>query len=193
MGETNKKRKKTEKTDGRKLKTKCITLEGHVGAVNAVTFDRANSNTVYTGGWDHSIRSWDVEQQVNLTTKNCEKVVLDVDYSSASKLLATGHSDNTIRLWDPRSEEGTNVKLSLRGHGAWVSSVCWAKNSEFALCSGSYDSTVRVWDIRSKEPLYTVEAEDKSKKDKVLSVDWDNDKIISGGEEKQLKIYSAKA
>ncbi|KAI7893549.1 WD40-repeat-containing domain protein [Mucor mucedo] len=192
-GETNKKRKKTEKTDGRKLKTKCITLEGHVGAVNAVTFDDASSNTVYTGGWDHSIRSWDVEQQVNLTTKNCEKVVLDVDYSNASKLLATGHSDNTIRLWDPRSEDGTNVKLSLRGHSAWVSSVCWSKTSEFALCSGSYDSTVRVWDIRSKEPLYTVEAEDKTKKDKVLSVYWDNDKILSGGEEKQLKIYSAKA
>ncbi|KAI8339292.1 WD40-repeat-containing domain protein [Blakeslea trispora] len=64
----NKKRKKTT-TDGRKIKTKAVTLEGHVGGVNAVVFDSTDSNVVYTGGWDHSIRSWDVEQQVNLTTK----------------------------------------------------------------------------------------------------------------------------
>jgi ribosome biogenesis protein YTM1 len=81
-----------------------VTLEGHVGGVNSVVFDKKDSNVVYTGGWDHSIRSWDVEQQVNTTTKICEKVVLDVDYSSHSKLLATGHADNVIRLWDPRTE-----------------------------------------------------------------------------------------
>lgn len=103
-GLTNKKRKKNETNDGRKIKTKAVSLEGHVGAINAVTFDKLDSNVVYTGGWDHSIRSWDVEQQVNLTTKNCEKVVLDVDYSSNAKLLATGHTDSLIRLWDPRSE-----------------------------------------------------------------------------------------
>lgn len=113
LEKTNKKRKKSESADGRKIKTKAVSLEGHVGAINAVTFDKLDSNTVYTGGWDHSIRSWDVEQQVNLTTKNCEKVVLDVDYSSNSKLLATGHTDSLIRLWDPRSE-GKYILMSGR-------------------------------------------------------------------------------
>ncbi|KAI8989357.1 WD40-repeat-containing domain protein [Pilobolus umbonatus] len=103
-GELNKKRKKTEKVDDRKIKTKCTTLEGHVGGVNSVKFDGLNSNNVYTGGWDHSIRTWDIEQQVNISTKNCEKVVLDIDYSAHSKLLATGHTDKLIRLWDPRSD-----------------------------------------------------------------------------------------
>lgn len=84
-------------------------MEGHVGAVNAVTFDTTDSNIVYTGGWDHSIRSWDVEKEANLVTKNCEKVVLDVDYSAHSRLIATGHADNVLRLWDPRSE-GTEME-----------------------------------------------------------------------------------
>ncbi|KAG1247993.1 hypothetical protein G6F68_013969 [Rhizopus microsporus] len=126
-----------------------------------------------------------------LYTLNCEKVVLDVDYSLHSKLLATGHTDNTVRLWDPKSEDGTNVKLTLRGHSAWVSSVSWSKKSEYTLCSGSYDSSVRVWDIRSsKEPLYTVDAAEN--KEKILSVFWDNDKILCGGEEKKMRIYQAK-
>ncbi|CAO0801899.1 unnamed protein product [Mucor circinelloides] len=190
---SHKKRKKNSEKSDRKIKTKAVSLEGHVGGVNAVDFDGADANIVYTGGWDHSIRSWDVEQQVNLTTKNCEKVVLDVDYSKHSKLLATGHSDNTVRLWDPRSEDGTNVKMSLRGHTAWVSSVSWSRTSEYALCTGSYDSTVRVWDIRSREPLYTVDNEGEEKtKDKVLSVFWDDNKILSGGEDKKLRIYQAK-
>ncbi|KAI8388800.1 nuclear protein Ytm1p [Radiomyces spectabilis] len=187
-----KKRKKTEPKDGRKIKTAALTLTGHVGGVNAVAFDTTDSNIVYTGGWDHSIRSWDVEQQVNLVTKNCEKVVLDVDYSAKARLLATGHADNIIRLWDPRSEDGTNVKLALRGHSAWVSSVSWAPNSEYALCSGSYDSSIRVWDIRSKGSLYTIDAEDASKKDKMLSVDWDGERILSGGEDKKLRIFKAR-
>jgi ribosome biogenesis protein YTM1 len=80
--------------------------------------------------------------------------------------------------------------MSLRGHSAWVSSVSWSKTSEYALCTGSYDGTVRVWDIRSREPLYTVDPE--STKDKVLSVFWDNEKILSGGEDKKLRIYQAK-
>ncbi|KAI9490380.1 WD40-repeat-containing domain protein [Zychaea mexicana] len=187
------KRRKTEKKSDRKTKASMCTLEGHVGAVNAVVFDDSDSSVVYSGGWDHSIRSWNIEQQVNLVTKNCEKVVLDVDYSSRSRLIATGHADNVLRLWDPRSEEGTNVKQSLRGHSAWISSVSWSKTSEHLLCSGSYDSTVRVWDIRSKGPLYTVNAADASSNSKVLSVDWDEQFIISGGEDKHLRIYQTKA
>ncbi|KAI7868222.1 WD40-repeat-containing domain protein [Spinellus fusiger] len=64
-----KKKKKSEKKSDRKIKTRAVTLEGHVGSVNSVVFDGNNSNTVYTAGWDHSIRTWDVEQQVNLVTK----------------------------------------------------------------------------------------------------------------------------
>ena len=150
---------------------------------------------------------------------------MDVDYSSRSKLIATGHTDNILRLWDPRSEgniiyyfkvmisllyilfyilimiiiwiciytniEGTNVKQALRGHSAWISSVSWSKSSEYLLCSGSYDSTVRVWDIRSKGPLYTVNS-DSEKKQKIFSVDWDEQFIISGGEDKELRIYQTK-
>ncbi|CDH61013.1 wd repeat domain 12 [Lichtheimia corymbifera JMRC:FSU:9682] len=185
------KQRKTTPKEGRKIKSRAITLEGHVGAVNAVAYDANDANIVYTGGWDHSIRSWDVEQQVNLVTKNCEKVVIDVDYSGLSRLIATGHSDNSLRLWDPRTEEGTNVKMTLRGHLGWVSSVSWSPSSEYSLCSGSYDGTVRVWDIRSKGPLYTLNDEDHQESDKVYAVDWNGKHILSGGEDKKLRIYQA--
>ncbi|KAG2181779.1 hypothetical protein INT44_008594 [Umbelopsis vinacea] len=186
----NKKRRKTDNTENHKTKTFCQTLNGHVGPITSVIFDNKDSNIVYTGGWDHSIRSWDVEQQVNVTTKNCEKVVLDVAQSNQSKMVATGHGDKIIRIWDPRADDAIAVSMSLTGHTNWVSSVSWSPNSEYTLCSGSYDSTVRVWDIRSKGSLFTIQEEDK--KDKIYSVHWDGDKILSGGEDKKLNIHQAK-
>ncbi|CAO3599388.1 unnamed protein product [Absidia cylindrospora] len=184
-----KKKRRTEEKS-RLTKAQSVTLNGHVGAVNAVDFDSVDGNVVYSGGWDHSIRSWDIEQQVNTTTKNCEKVVLDVAYSGDARLIATGHTDNLVRLWDPRSEDGVNVKLALRGHKGWVSSVSWAPNSPYSLCSGSYDGSIRIWDIRSKGPVYTLQEQDHPK---VLAVDWCGERIISGGEDKKLGLFQAKA
>ncbi|KAI9277603.1 WD40-repeat-containing domain protein [Sporodiniella umbellata] len=63
-------KKKKKGSDGdRKTKARSVDLEGHVGGVNTVDFNAIDSNIVYTGGWDHSIRVWDIEQQVNLSTK----------------------------------------------------------------------------------------------------------------------------
>jgi ribosome biogenesis protein YTM1 len=47
-----------------------------------------------------------------------------------------------------------------------------------------------VWDIRSKGSLFTIQEENKQ--DKVYDVNWDGDKILSGGEDKKLNIHQAK-
>ena len=83
------------------------------------------------------------------------------------------------------------MKMTLRGHLGWISSVSWSPSSEYSLCSGSYDGTVRVWDIRSKGPLYTINDEDHQENDKVYAVDWNGKHILSGGEDKKLRIYQA--
>ncbi len=44
-------------------------MNGHVGPVSSVTFDHKDSNKLYSGGWDHSIRIWDVEARTNIDTK----------------------------------------------------------------------------------------------------------------------------
>lgn len=65
------------------------------------------------------------------------------------------------------------------------------------LVSGSYDGTVKIWDIRSRTPLYTLSTQngDKGKENdipkKVFCVDWDEDIILSGGDDNQLHIYGS--
>lgn len=65
--ETRKKRK-TVKED-RILKAPIATLSVHTGPVSAVVFNPTSQETLYSGGWDHSVRVWDIENSVNITTK----------------------------------------------------------------------------------------------------------------------------
>ncbi|KAI9205525.1 WD40-repeat-containing domain protein [Polychytrium aggregatum] len=185
---------KRRKTNVPKMAVKLAseTLEGHQGAVSSVVFHQeTGSQILYSGGWDHSVRLWDVSVGSNISTMNCERVITSIDHSAQSELLVTGHADPLIRLWDPRSREGMVVKLRLGGHANWVSSVAWAPNSLYNLVSGSYDGTVKVWDIRSTTPLYTLSGSSEPEQ-KVFGVDWVGNLILSGGEDTLLRIHQAK-
>ncbi|CAG8440041.1 13062_t:CDS:10 [Ambispora leptoticha] len=176
-------------------------LTGHVGPVSSVFFDTKDPAKLYSGGWDYSIRTWDIESRTNVDTKNCDQVVYDIAYSEKSGLIASGHADRAVRLWDSRAEDVAVVKLSLVSHQNWVSAVSWSESSPFMLTSASYDSCVKIWDIRSKTPLYTLRASDSNsnnhnrKKEsgkKLLCIDWSKDLILSGGEDNRLHIHGAK-
>ncbi|KAJ2225602.1 ribosome biogenesis protein ytm1 [Coemansia sp. RSA 1722] len=188
-GPSSKKRKGTNA----QIMTKAAvgTLTGHVGAATSVVFNKDQESQVFSGGWDHSVRTWDVAAGVNLSTHLCDKVVLDIDYSSHSRLIATGHADRSVRLWDPRAEDSAVVKLRLTSHRGFVSSVAWAPDSAYMLASASHDGTIKVWDIRSRPPLYTVypsDAKDKGKK--LLALDWHKSLLLAGGESGSLRIHS---
>ncbi|KAI8816290.1 WD40-repeat-containing domain protein [Fimicolochytrium jonesii] len=195
------KRRKVAKDDdtvetitGVPLKRATKRLTGHTAAVSALTYEHTASSTasLYSGGWDHSVRVWDVEQNTNTWTMGCEKVILAMDHSSFSGLLVTGHSDSVVRLWDPRVQEGLIVKLKLASHTNWVSSVRWSPSSAYTFASASYDGTIKVWDIRSTKPLYTLAAGGEETA-KVLSVDWVEGYLLSGGEDAQLRVWTAQA
>ncbi|KAF0429172.1 ribosome biogenesis protein WDR12 [Gigaspora margarita] len=176
------------------IKAPIATMRGHIGPISSVMFDKNDSNKMYSGGWDHSIRVWDVETRTNIDTKICDKTVLGI--ACSDNLIASGHSDKLVRIWDPRAEDTAMVKLTLSSHKNWVSCVSWSPKSQFMLASGSYDGTVKIWDIRSRTPLYTIQNSNSQEKNslvkKLFCIDWDLDMILSGGEDNQLHLYGTK-
>lgn len=45
-------------------------------------------------------------------------------------MLATGHPDARVRIWDTRAKGETLTKASLSSHKQWISDVAWAPGSE---------------------------------------------------------------
>ncbi|KAJ3036804.1 hypothetical protein HDV00_002357 [Rhizophlyctis rosea] len=191
--------RKRRRTEGRAafVKRAVSVLDAHVGAVSSIVFDQGSAfaGKVYSGGYDHSVRVWDMDSGANTSTMNCEVTILDADHSERSGLLVTGHTDNLLRLWDPRVQEGLVVKLKLASHKNWVSSVSWSPTSIYTLASGSYDGTIKVWDIRSTTPLYSLSGgkNEGGEWGKVLALDWADGFVLSGGEDSELRVHVCKS
>lgn len=132
-------------------------------------------STAFTASWDHAIKVWDLERQDCLQTLNGSKVVtaLAAAPPSAGRVLAAGHPDGRVRLWDlrapavvgPEAAEGAEAQAqaaperrALAPCGSWLSGVAWLPGREGALASVSYDGQLRVWDLRATKPLFTVAA-----------------------------------
>lgn len=81
---------------------------------------------VFTSSWDHSIRVWDLERQDCVQTLSGSKVVTCMAVSSSQAtqqpLVASGHPDHRIRVWDVRvGPEEAAGKRALGACGSWVS------------------------------------------------------------------------
>ncbi|MGH4016248.1 MAG: WD40 repeat domain-containing protein, partial [Pseudonocardiaceae bacterium] len=68
-------------------------------------------------------------------------------------ILATGHDDGTVRLWDPAT--GTPLR-TLQGHTSTVLALTTDPHGSW-LASAGEDTTVRLWDPATGTPLRTLQ------------------------------------
>jgi len=179
-----------------------ISLKAHSNDISGMAWGyetTSNSTTdsgkqiLFTSSWDHSIKSWDIETQNNILTLNGSKVATCLTRCQNSNVVASGHPDCTVRLWDMRVSgknsdgEGGFFDGTLRpSHNAWISAVKWSQDP-YVLASASHDGTVKLWDIRSSLPLHTVRAHAKGEKALCLTVT--EDAVYSGGSDCLVKKF----
>lgn len=167
----------------------CV-LQGHTDNVSAAIWaSRVDPVTLYSAGWDMTCRVWDCVRQVQTTVLTCNKAFTSLDYSQEHQLLVSGHADNVVRLWDARSGGDAVVKMNLKGHRGWVSSVQFEPNGSTRLASASYDRTVKVWDIRGGGEIQTIQTDVAGR---LFACAWGEDsRLYLGGTDSVLRTYCA--
>lgn len=166
-------------------RTPLLTLAGHNEGVSSLQW--MEEKKVASASWDHTIKIWDIETAREEKLIQGNKVFIDISYSPLNNLIAAGSCDRHVRIYDPRSQEGSIVKSSLTHHTGWVSSVAWSPNNENLLLSGSYDAVGKLWDLRSATaPLYNLSGHEE----KILAADWTIPELmLTGGADNHLKIF----
>ncbi|MGA1863653.1 MAG: hypothetical protein ACMUHX_01190, partial [bacterium] len=123
----------------------------------------------------------DIESLIHHISQN--SAINTVAFSPDGKNIASGSSDNTVRLWDTSS--GKEVKR-FKGHSDSVSSVAFSPDGK-NIASGSRDNTVRLWDTSSGKEVKRFEGHSASVYSVAFSPDGKN--IASGSWDNTVRLW----
>lgn len=157
----------------------------HTGPIQCISYDQSK-NLLYSGSWDHSIRTWSIENTFSISPNlvyASPSAVLCIDPSKDS-IIVSGHSDHHIRIWDERTNGSSPIR-QLSGHHGFVTRVL--KANDFNLYSVSLDGNLLVWDLRATTgPIQRICPKDKNK---MFCMEMSLDSIYVGDESGNVNVF----
>nr|WP_129583313.1 NACHT domain-containing protein [Actinomyces mediterranea] len=147
----------------------------------------ADGSRVAAGGWDGSVRVWDVDSGETVSVLSVleghTSRVVSVAWSADGSRVVAGGWDGSVRVWDVDSGETVSV---LEGHTAAVVSVAWSAVGS-RVVTGGWDGSVRVWDVDSGETVSVLEGHTAA----VGSVAWSavGSRVVAGGEDGSVRVW----
>ncbi|MBW4602363.1 MAG: hypothetical protein KME29_23055 [Calothrix sp. FI2-JRJ7] len=133
-------------------------------------------------------------KQVDFTGADLSKSVFAKTFSTAmsavfspdGKILATGHTEGSISLWD--SSNGQHL-IKFQGHFAPIWCISFSPDGKL-LATGGDDEVIKLWDVSTGEYLKILKTL-KGHKSGVFSVVFSNDgkTLISSSTDNSLRVW----
>jgi WD40 repeat protein len=178
----------------------CRTLTGHTSQVWSLSF-HPKGRSLASGSGDQTVRFWDIHSgQCLKVIQGHASQIWSVAFSGgaatqpplattrgmADRLLASGHGDHTVRLWD--ASQGKCLH-TLRGHTNWVWSVAFSPDGQM-LASSSGDQTIRLWQPQSGHCLRVL----RGHTNWVWAVAFspDGQMLVSSSTDRTVRLWEAK-
>lgn len=177
------------------------TRQGHSNSIYGIALSLDQSQ-VATAHEDETVKVWNLDQFIHTnsdlinpacTSLTVEKPahtlrghtgrVMSVDFHPQGKILASGSTDRTIRLWDVQTGR---CLQTLYGHTSWLWSVAFSPDG-FWLVSASYDHTVRIWNPKTGECVRVLQGHPGSVL--AIAIDPQNQVLASVGYERAIQLW----
>ncbi|AHH96649.1 BTAD domain-containing putative transcriptional regulator [Kutzneria albida] len=153
--------------------------------VRAVVFS-PDGTRIVTGAANWAVTVWDVRAaEVNGHAQSGWAI----GYDKTGKVLASGHYDGKVRLWDMTDPLRPAALATLDGHTNAVTSVVFSPDGK-TLASASYDHNVRLWDIADPahaRQLATIPASSGQLESVAFSPD--GRMVASAGDDHQIRLW----
>ncbi|HEV3204207.1 MAG TPA: WD40 repeat domain-containing protein [Gemmataceae bacterium] len=96
---------------------------------------------------------WEVANGKKIATMQQPSWVTALAYRKKPALLATGHDDGIVRMWDPKTRQPVR---ELPGHDLPISALSFSPEGK-RLASASEDRIIRIWDVKNGKLLGTLD------------------------------------
>ena len=150
-------------------------IQGHDGPIikvhgqEAYQIHRLHSNDkprFISTSMDNTIKVWNFSDLNILVSMNAPQraEISCMCYLTLSSLIATGHENGAIMLWNPEIQEKIRLRCEPdQGHKNTVTAVsqAYSKDIEFLL-SVDYDGLICIWEITEKNDAYKQASEGSS-------------------------------
>ena len=120
--------------------------QAHIASGPGLVFS-PDGRKLATGGWDNTVKLWDIESGTLLWTSWQTNSVRHLTFAPDGCLLAGGGGDATIRIWDATS--GT-LHQTLTGQSDHVHALAWNPD-RYTLASSYSDGSIWVWEPQKGE------------------------------------------
>lgn len=180
--------------DSNGTKHECLTDGiGHTQDVGSLAFSRCSLDFIVSGSIDTTIKLWKIAESpagasltVQFTMKAHEKDINSICVSPNDKLIASGSSDRTAKIWN--SIDGSCLAV-LRGHKRGIWCVQFSTVDQL-VATGSADGFIKLWSLSDFSCVKTFEGHNTS----VLKLNFLNHgtQLISSGSDGLIKLWSIK-